>query len=101
MVSHVNAMVKLGGELSADEQALFDSAYRKLVSHMRASLRAITSIEQSGSWSQGRHADAIREYRRRIEDGRDAVCQDALHLLHALLLPAAVTGIDMVFYYKM
>lgn len=101
MVSHVNAIVKLGGELSNDEQALFDSAYRKLVSHMRASLRAITSIEQSGSWSQGRHADGIREYRRRIEHERDAVCQDVLHVLHALLLPAAVTGIDKVFYYKM
>lgn len=102
MVTYMKEVAKLGGELSVDERNLLSVAYKNVVGTRRASWRIISSIEQKEeSKGSEKHVATIREYRHKIEDELEKVCQDVLDVLDECLIPHAASGESKVFYHKM
>lgn len=102
MVTYMKEVAKLGGELSVDERNLLSVAYKNVVGTRRASWRIISSIEQKEeSKGSEKHVAIIREYRQKIENELEKVCQDVLEVLDESLIPHASTGESKVFYHKM
>ncbi|KKA22805.1 Multifunctional chaperone [Rasamsonia emersonii CBS 393.64] len=95
-------VANLNGELSVDERNLLSVAYKNVVGTRRASWRIISSIEQKEeSKGSEKHVQIIREYRGKIENELEKVCQDVLEVLDNSLIPKADNGESKVFYYKM
>ncbi|KAH8653913.1 14-3-3 domain-containing protein [Ilyonectria robusta] len=101
MVPHLKEVVKMGGEVSADEQNLLAIAYQNVVGARRASWRIISSIEQKESRGSENHIAAVRGYRNEIENELEKVCRDVLDLLDGSLIPNAGAGKSKALYYKM
>lgn len=92
----------MGGELSVDERNLLSVAYKNVVGTRRASWRIISSIEQKEETKNNeKHVEKIREYRQKIENELEQVCQDVLGVLDEFLIPKAESGESKVFYHKM
>lgn len=95
-------LVQIGGELTVDERNLLSVAYKNVVGTRRASWRIISSIEQKEeSKGSDKHVSTIREYRKKIEEELEKVCQDVLNVLDESLIPKAESGESKVFYHKM
>ena len=92
----------MGLELTVDERNLLSVAYKNVVGTRRASWRIISSIEQKEE-SKGteKHVGTIRDYRIKIEEELERVCQDVLDVLDDHLIPQAASGESKVFYHKM
>jgi len=102
MVNYMKDVAKMGGELSVDERNLLSVAYKNVVGTRRASWRIISSIEQKEeSKGSDKHVSTIREYRSKIEQELENVCQDVLNVLDDSLIPHAASGESKVFYHKM
>ncbi|KEZ44629.1 hypothetical protein SAPIO_CDS3671 [Scedosporium apiospermum] len=102
MVTYMKEVAKLGSELSVDERNLLSVAYKNVVGTRRASWRIISSIEQKEeSKGSDKHVATIREYRTKIEEELEKVCQDVLDVLDQYLIPQAASGESKVFYHKM
>ncbi|KAK7203589.1 14-3-3 protein [Myxozyma melibiosi] len=102
MVSYMKDVAKLGSELSVDERNLLSVAYKNVIGTRRASWRIISSIEQKEeSKGSEHHVAQIREYRAKIENELEKVCDDVLSVLTEYLIPQAESGESKVFYYKM
>jgi 14-3-3 protein epsilon len=85
-----------------DERNLLSVAYKNVVGTRRASWRIISSIEQrEESKGSEKHVTIIRDYRQKIENELERVCQDVLEVLDNSLIPKAETGESKVFYHKM
>ena len=77
-------------------------AYKNVVGTRRASWRIISSIEQKEeAKGSEKHVGTIRDYRTKIEQELEKVCQDVLDVLSESLIPKAETGESKVFYHKM
>ncbi|KAH8750313.1 14-3-3 protein epsilon [Diaporthe sp. PMI_573] len=102
MVSYMNDIARLSGELNSDERDLFSVATKNAVGTLRASWRMISSMEQteesSGPQSRGSIA---RDYRYKIELELERFCQDVLDILDSLLIPNATSGEFEIFYRRM
>jgi 14-3-3 protein epsilon len=93
---------QVAGELTVDERNLLSVAYKNVVGTRRASWRIISSIEQKEeSKGSDKHVNTIREYRKKIEEELEQVCQDVLNVLDDSLIPKAESGESKVFYHKM
>jgi len=102
MVSYMKEVAKLGGELTVDERNLLSVAYKNVVGTRRASWRIISSIEQKEETKgSDKHIATIKEYRVKIEEELEKVCEDVLNVLDEALIPNAATGESKVFYHKM
>jgi 14-3-3 protein epsilon len=102
VVTYVKGVAKIGGELTVDERNLLSVAYKNVVGTRRASWRIISSIEQKEeSKGSEKHVPTIKEYRTKIEEELERVCQDVLDVLDESLIPNAATGESKVFYHKM
>ncbi|KAF1949591.1 Bmh2-like protein [Byssothecium circinans] len=102
MVTFMKEVAKIGGELTVDERNLLSVAYKNVVGTRRASWRIISSIEQKEeSKGSDKHVGTIREYRKKIEEELEQVCQDVLNVLDDSLIPKAESGESKVFYHKM
>ncbi|PVH95013.1 14-3-3 protein [Periconia macrospinosa] len=102
MVTFMKEVAKIGGELTVDERNLLSVAYKNVVGTRRASWRIISSIEQKEeSKGSDKHVNTIREYRKKIEEELEQVCQDVLNVLDDSLIPKAESGESKVFYHKM
>jgi len=102
MVTYMKEVANLNGELSVDERNLLSVAYKNVVGTRRASWRIISSIGQrEESKGSEKHVAIIREYRQKIEDELERVCQDVLEVLDGSLIPKAESGESKVFYHKM
>ncbi|ROV97594.1 hypothetical protein VSDG_04552 [Cytospora chrysosperma] len=102
MVLYMKEVAKLGGELTVDERNLLSVAYKNVVGTRRASWRIISSIEQKEeSKGSEKHIGTIKEYRTKIEEELERVCQDVLDVLDESLIPNAASGESKVFYHKM
>jgi hypothetical protein len=100
-VAHTDTW-QIGGELTVDERNLLSVAYKNVVGTRRASWRIISSIEQKEeSKGSDKHVGTIREYRKKIEEELEKVCQDVLNVLDDSLIPKAESGESKVFYHKM
>ncbi len=102
MVTYMKEVAKLGSELTVDERNLLSVAYKNVVGTRRASWRIISSIEQKEeSKGSDKHVSIIRDYRTKIEEELEKVCQDVLDVLDQHLIPQAASGESKVFYHKM
>jgi 14-3-3 protein epsilon len=102
MVTYMKEVAKIGGELTVDERNLLSVAYKNVVGTRRASWRIISSIEQKEETKgSDKHVSTIKEYRIKIEEELEKVCQDVLNVLDESLIPNAATGESKVFYHKM
>jgi len=92
----------LGEELTVEERNLLSVAYKNVIGVRRASWRVVSSIEnKEQSKGQKELAEKVKEYRIKIENELDTICNDILQLLDQHLIPSAVSGESQVFYYKM
>ncbi|KAH8744480.1 14-3-3 protein [Diaporthe sp. PMI_573] len=101
MVSCMNDIARLSGELNSDERDLFSVATKNAVGTLRASWRMISSMEQKESSGPQSRSSAARDYRYKIELELEKFCQDVLDILDNLLIPNATSGEFEVFYRRM
>lgn len=95
-------VARMGSELSVEERNLLSVGYKNIVGVRRASWRIVTSIEQK---EEGRgnsdNVKLIREYRTKVEEELNGICEDILKVLDDNLIPTASTSDPKVFYLKM
>lgn len=112
MKSVVESLVPSSGEkensnLTNEERNLLSVAYKNVVGARRSSWRVISSIEQKTDQS-GPDAAKINskqklacEYREKIEQELQKICNEVLTLLDTHLVPSASQPESKVFYLKM
>lgn len=89
-------------ELSVEERNLLSVAYKNAVGARRASWRIISSVEQKErSKSNSSNVPLSEQYRKKVEDELNKICNDILKLLDDHLIPNSNSGESKVFYYKM
>mmetsp|Transcript_62358 Transcript_62358/g.163698 ORF Transcript_62358/g.163698 Transcript_62358/m.163698 type:complete len:242 (-) Transcript_62358:52-777(-) len=102
MADHMEAVGKLGGELSVEERNLLSVAYKNAVGSRRAAWRIINSVEQKertkGNEEQAKYA---KEYSGKVEGELEKICNTILGLLDGTLISSASSGESKVFYQKM
>merc|ERR1712184_85546 len=102
MAEHMEAVGKMGDELSVEERNLLSVAYKNAVGSRRAAWRIITSVEQKektkGNEEQAKYA---KEYCSKVEGELQKICDTILGLLDGNLINKASTGESKVFYQKM
>merc|ERR1712048_1434948 len=102
MGSHMEAVGKVGDELSTRERNLLSVAYKNAVGSRRAAWRIITSVEQKeGSKGNTENAGFAKEYCKKVESELQKICDTILGLLDNKLIPKASNGESKVFYQKM
>merc|ERR1712060_464255 len=90
------------GDLSLEERNLLSVAYKNVVGARRASLRIITSIETKEKEKGGDHAMLVTNYKTKVEEELNTICQDILKLLSDTLIAKASDSAEAsVFYLKM
>ena len=79
-----------GAELSVEERNLLSVAYKNTVGSRRAAWRIISSVEQKEK-SKGNEMQAAcaKEYRVKVEDELQGICDTILKLLNNGLIPKA------------
>ncbi|EPX72126.1 14-3-3 family protein Rad24 [Schizosaccharomyces octosporus yFS286] len=102
MVENMKSVASTDQELTVEERNLLSVAYKNVIGARRASWRIVSSIEQKEE-SKGNTAqvELIKEYRHKIEQELDTICQDILTVLEKHLIPNAASAESKVFYYKM
>jgi len=102
MVENMKTVASADQELTVEERNLLSVAYKNVIGARRASWRIVTSIEQKEE-SKGNEAQVklIKEYRQKIEEELQKICEDILEVLDQHLIASAKTGESKVFYHKM
>lgn len=85
MAQAMKSVVELNSDLNTEERNLFSVAYKNIVGAKRSSWRVISSIEQKATGQE----ELAREYRKKIEQELNEVCQEVLQLLDSHLVAAA------------
>lgn len=89
-------------ELTVEERNLLSVAYKNAVGSRRASWRIISSVEQKEqSKGNEENAQRAREYRAKVEQELQTICDEILDLLTKHLIPHSQNGESRVFYSKM
>ncbi|CAI2350823.1 unnamed protein product [Caenorhabditis sp. 36 PRJEB53466] len=100
MAAAMKKVTELGQELSNEERNLLSVAYKNVVGARRSSWRVISSIEQKTEGSEKKQQLA-KEYRIKVEQELNDICQDVLTLLDEFLIVKAGAAESKVFYLKM
>lgn len=102
IVSNMKEVARMGSELSVEERNLLSVGYKNIVGVRRASWRIVTSIEQKEeARGNADNVKLIREYREKVEEELNSICEDILKVLDENLIPTASTSDPKVFYLKM
>lgn len=89
-------------ELTVEERNLLSVAYKNAVGARRASWRIISSVEQKEMSKANVHNKGVAaDYRKKVEEELNNICQDILNLLTKKLIPNTSESESKVFYYKM
>ena len=91
-------------DLSLEERNLLSVAYKNVVGARRASLRIIGSIESKENEKGSANARLVSQYKVKVEDELNRICNDILELLSATLIMKADNAGSpeaIVFYQKM
>jgi len=89
-------------ELSVEERNLLSVGYKNVIGARRASWRILSSIEQKeNAKSNADNVGHIKEYRTRVENELNLICEDILTILDEYLIPTSTSGESKVFYLKM
>merc|ERR1712185_671839 len=99
MADHMEEVGKQPDELSVEERNLLSVAYKNAVGSRRAAWRIITSVEQKET-TKGNEDNAkyAKEYRTKVENELQKICDTILGLLDKNLINKAATGESKVFY---
>ena len=102
MADYMKAVGDEGSELSVEERNLLSVAYKNTVGSRRAAFRIISSVEQKEK-SKGNDTQAgfAKDYRVKVEDELQKICNNILGLLDKTLIPKATQAESKVFYQKM
>ena len=102
MADYMKAVGEDSAELSVEERNLLSVAYKNTVGSRRAAWRIISNVEQKekskGNDAQSAHA---KEYRFKVEEELQKICDNILTLLDKGLIPKASQPESKVFYQKM
>jgi len=88
-------------DLSLEERNLLSVAYKNVVGARRASLRIINSIESKETEKGSDKATLVTQYKMKVAEELDKICQDILSLLDIHLINKASGDEAKVFYLKM
>lgn len=89
-------------ELTVEERNLLSVAYKNAVGARRASWRIISSVEQKEANRNHMTNKALAaDYRQKVENELNKICQEILTLLSDKLLPRTTDSESRVFYFKM
>jgi len=105
MAEHMRQVVQTleeNGEMTVEERNLLSVAYKNAVGSRRASWRIVHSVEQKEQ-SKGNSANEGRakQYREKIEQELDDICNKILKLLDEHLISKSQSAESKVFFYKM
>lgn len=105
MAEHMRSVVQTlqdNEEMSVEERNLLSVAYKNAVGSRRASWRIVHSVEQKEA-SKGNSANEARakQYREKIEQELDDICNKILKLLDDHLISKSQQAESKVFFYKM
>ena len=102
MANYMKAVGDDSTELSVEERNLLSVAYKNTVGSRRAAWRIISSVEQKEK-SKGNETQVgyAKEYRLRVEEELQKICDNILTLLDGGLIPKASQPESKVFYQKM
>uniref|UniRef100_A0A7S2IVL1 14-3-3 domain-containing protein n=1 Tax=Haptolina brevifila TaxID=156173 RepID=A0A7S2IVL1_9EUKA len=89
------------GDLTLEERNLLSVAYKNVVGARRASLRIIGSIEAKEKEKGSDKATLVTNYKGKVEQELNKICQDILTLLDQSLITNAENAEAKVFYRKM
>jgi len=101
MVEYMKAVVQENQLLSLEDRNLLSVAYKNVVGARRASLRIIGSIEGKEKEKGGSNLGKVTEYKSKVEQELNNICEDILDLLKNSLIPGSPEGEARVFYLKM
>lgn len=94
-------------ELTVEERNLLSVAYKNVIGAKRASWRVLHSIEMRESDKAPSESEvfnkhqAVVEYKAKVEEELEKVCQDVLDLIKNHLVGSATSTESVVYYYKM
>ncbi|NWY89501.1 1433S protein, partial [Loxia curvirostra] len=100
MADFMKAVVEHGDELSNEERNLLSVAYKNVVGCQRSAWRVISSIEHKTEEGDDK-AQVVNEYREKVEQELNSVCNNVLGLLDKYLIKKDSDTESKVFYLKM
>jgi 14-3-3 protein epsilon len=102
MVDAVRKLAELQVQLNVEERNLLSVAYKNVVGARRASWRVLSSIEsKEKDKGDELRVKAISEYRTKVEQELEQICNELLTVLEKYLVPGDKTAEGQVFYLKM
>jgi 14-3-3 protein epsilon len=101
MLSYMKQVVHQKNELSVEERNLLSVAYKNSVGSRRTAWRALEAIEQKEESKGGRHTNLIREFKKKVKEELDGLCNDVLNLITNNVLPHCGSPESKVFFLKM
>lgn len=102
MKNFMKEVAEMKKVLSTEERNLLSVAYKNVIGARRASWRIISSIEQK-EVSKGNEGNEkiVQDYKAKIEEELEGICQEILDTLKDVLVENAAEGESKVFYRKM
>jgi len=102
MADYMEAVGNVANELSVEERNLLSVAYKNAVGSRRAAWRIISSVEakEKGKGNEDQ-AGYAKDYRNKVEEELQKICDTILKLLGEKLIPKTPSGESKVFYVKM
>jgi 14-3-3 protein epsilon len=105
MVEYMKSVAESStADLTLEERNLLSVAYKNVVGARRASLRIIGSIESKEKEKNSANAQLVTNYKGKVEEELNKICQDILSLLEDNLIGKATNQGSpeaIVFYQKM
>jgi len=101
MVEFMKSVAEQANELTVEERNLLSVAYKNAVGARRASWRVISSIELKENEKGSSNVEIVTEYKAKIEEELNKMCQSILDVLKDHLIPRANSDEAAIFYHKM
>merc|ERR1712227_551695 len=104
MIKYMDKVVQdeTKSSLTPEERNLLSVAYKNVVGARWASLRIIGSIESKEKEKGSANAELVTQYKGKVEEELNLICQDILSLLDTKLIEGAAPSAEAsVFYLKM
>jgi len=99
MAASMKTVTEMDTELSNEERNLLSVAYKNVVGARRSSWRVVSSI--AGKAEESSKEKIAHDYRKKIEQELQDICDQVLALLDQHLIPKASNSESRVFYLKM
>lgn len=102
MLGYMKQVLDTKEDLSVEERNLLSVAYKNSVGSRRTAWRVISSIETKEEAKDSKNLPLLREYKVKIEEELNCICEEIINLLDAKLIPSAKGNAKSeVFYLKM